>query len=172
MIAVDGRGRGRERAPRNGRAGAGTAALGGRRAGVSPSSCALKHAWETPGAILLTVRRRCLVCDFLEERVEPEDTDLIGPPCTRCHAPSERIEVLPGAPVPTSPIPTPPPSAASAASKADRRAPRRSAPAAAAPSPRPRPGALGQDGRVHRSRAGEPRDPRLTLATRESATAR
>ena len=43
---------------------------------------------------LLTVRRRCLVCDYLEERIEPEDTDLIGPPCTRCHAPSERVEVL------------------------------------------------------------------------------
>jgi hypothetical protein len=49
---------------------------------------------RTPAAILLTVRRRCLVCDFLEERVEPQETDLIGPPCTRCHAPSERIEVL------------------------------------------------------------------------------
>ena len=33
-------------------------------------------------------RETCLreVCAFLEERVEPEDTDLIGPPCTRCHA--------------------------------------------------------------------------------------
>jgi hypothetical protein len=48
----------------------------------------------TAAAILLTVRRRCLVCDYLEERIEPEDTDLIGPPCTRCHAPSERVEVL------------------------------------------------------------------------------
>ena len=57
------------------------------------------------GAILLTVRRRCLVCDFLEERVEPEDTDLIGPPCTRCHAPSERIEVLNRRAVPHQPNP-------------------------------------------------------------------
>ena len=62
-------------------------------------------SWETPGAILLTVRRRCLVCDFLEERVEPEDTDLIGPPCTRCHAPSERIEVLNRRAVPHQPNP-------------------------------------------------------------------
>jgi hypothetical protein len=58
-----------------------------------------------PGAILLTVRRRCLVCDFLEERVEPEDTDLIGPPCTRCRAPSERIEVLQRRALPRQPNP-------------------------------------------------------------------
>ena len=56
-------------------------------------------------AILLTVRRRCLVCDFLEERVEPEDTDLIGPPCTRCQAPSERVEVLARRAVPHQPNP-------------------------------------------------------------------
>jgi hypothetical protein len=58
-----------------------------------------------PGAILLTVRRRCLVCDFLEECVEPEATDLIGPPCTRCHAPSERIEVLHRRALPREPNP-------------------------------------------------------------------
>ena len=45
-------------------------------------------------AILLTVRRRCLVCDFVEEGSENEQTDLIGPPCTRCQAPTERIEVM------------------------------------------------------------------------------
>jgi len=60
---------------------------------------------RSAGAILLTVRRRCLVCDFLEERVEPEDTDLIGPPCTRCQAPSERIEVLNRRAVPHQPNP-------------------------------------------------------------------
>jgi hypothetical protein len=58
-----------------------------------------------PGTILLTVRRRCLVCDFLEERLEAEDTDLIGPPCTRCHAPSERIEVLHRRSLPHEPNP-------------------------------------------------------------------
>ena len=47
-----------------------------------------------PGAILLTVQRRCLVCDDLEQRTEPEDTDLIGPPCSSCHAPTERVAVL------------------------------------------------------------------------------
>ena len=45
-------------------------------------------------AILLTVQRRCLVCDFVEQVSEPEQTDLIGPPCTRCHAPTERVAVL------------------------------------------------------------------------------
>jgi hypothetical protein len=48
----------------------------------------------TPGAIQLTVSRRCLVCDFLEQRLELEQTDLIGPPCSRCQAPTERVEVL------------------------------------------------------------------------------
>jgi hypothetical protein len=48
----------------------------------------------TRGTIQLTVSRRCLVCDFLEHRTEPEQTDLIGPPCTRCQAPTERIEVI------------------------------------------------------------------------------
>ena len=46
-----------------------------------------------PAATLLTVRRRCLVCDWTDTRVEPEATDLIGPPCSRCQAPTERIEV-------------------------------------------------------------------------------
>ena len=59
----------------------------------------------TPGAVMLTVRRRCLVCDYLEERVEPEDTDLIGPPCARCHAPSERLEVLHRRALPREPNP-------------------------------------------------------------------
>jgi hypothetical protein len=49
---------------------------------------------NTPAAILLTVQRRCLVCDFLEQQTEPEETDVIGPSCTRCHAPTERVEVL------------------------------------------------------------------------------
>ena len=43
---------------------------------------------------LLFVRRRCLVCDHEEERKEPLETDPIGPVCSRCHAPSERVEVL------------------------------------------------------------------------------
>ena len=42
----------------------------------------------------LLARRRCLVCDFGEESWEPEDTDEIGPVCSRCHAPTERVEIL------------------------------------------------------------------------------
>ena len=47
-----------------------------------------------PSTTSLKVVRRCLVCDFVEERSEPESEDVIGPPCTRCHAPTERVEVL------------------------------------------------------------------------------
>jgi len=39
-------------------------------------------------------RRRCLVCDAEEELWEPEASDLIGPPCSTCHAPTERVAVL------------------------------------------------------------------------------
>jgi hypothetical protein len=43
---------------------------------------------------LLTVRRRCLVCDAESEVVEPEETEQIGSPCPACHAPTERIATL------------------------------------------------------------------------------
>lgn len=42
----------------------------------------------------LRVRRRCLVCDFEEEAVEPDGTEEIGPPCSSCHAPTERTALL------------------------------------------------------------------------------
>lgn len=60
---------------------------------------------EEKGAVLLTVERRCLVCDFVDEHVEPEDTDLIGPPCERCHAPTERTAVLTRRALPRQPNP-------------------------------------------------------------------
>jgi hypothetical protein len=41
--------------------------------------------------VLVDARRRCLVCDWEETVTEPEDTDVVGPPCSRCRAPSERI---------------------------------------------------------------------------------
>ena len=44
--------------------------------------------------VLLDVTRRCLVCDFEERVTEPDETDVLGPLCSRCHAPSERIAVL------------------------------------------------------------------------------
>jgi hypothetical protein len=43
---------------------------------------------------VLQARRKCLVCDWTEEVLEPGDTDEIGPLCSRCHAPTERIEIL------------------------------------------------------------------------------
>lgn len=42
----------------------------------------------------ITARRKCLVCDYVEDVRELESTDGIGPLCSRCHAPSERIEIL------------------------------------------------------------------------------
>lgn len=42
----------------------------------------------------LRVRRRCLVCDFEEELVEPESTESIGSACSRCRAPTERTAEL------------------------------------------------------------------------------
>jgi hypothetical protein len=44
--------------------------------------------------LLLRVRRRCLVCDFEDEREEPQTTFEIGAECLRCHAPTERTEIL------------------------------------------------------------------------------
>ena len=37
--------------------------------------------------------RQCLVCDWEEVVSEPEETDVLGPPCTRCHAPTERTTI-------------------------------------------------------------------------------
>jgi hypothetical protein len=45
-------------------------------------------------AALLTVRRRCLVCETEEAVDELEGTDAIGTPCSACHAPTERIAIL------------------------------------------------------------------------------
>lgn len=43
---------------------------------------------------LLTVRRRCLVCEFEEHHEEPAGTDAIGSSCSSCHAPTERVEIV------------------------------------------------------------------------------
>ena len=43
---------------------------------------------------VLTVRRRCLVCDQLDEGDEPDTADPIGTPCSSCHAPTERVDIL------------------------------------------------------------------------------
>ena len=46
------------------------------------------------GHLELRVQRACLVCEFVEELWEPADTDEIKGPCSRCHAPTERVGVL------------------------------------------------------------------------------
>jgi hypothetical protein len=49
---------------------------------------------KMPTGGIVTAERRCLVCDFTETVDEPETTDVIGPPCSRCQAPTERVAVL------------------------------------------------------------------------------
>jgi hypothetical protein len=49
---------------------------------------------RSTAGVFVTAERRCLVCDFVEEVRELEATDTIGPPCSRCHAPSERTAIL------------------------------------------------------------------------------
>ena len=44
--------------------------------------------------IVVDVTRRCLVCDWEEQVTEPEDTDVLGPQCSQCHAPTERLQIL------------------------------------------------------------------------------
>jgi hypothetical protein len=46
------------------------------------------------GLKMVKVRRACLVCEWDEVVAEPENTDAIGPLCTRCHAPTERVARL------------------------------------------------------------------------------
>jgi hypothetical protein len=47
-----------------------------------------------PARTIVEARRRCLVCDWEQLTSESEDTDVLGPPCDRCHAPTERIEIV------------------------------------------------------------------------------
>ena len=41
----------------------------------------------------ILARRRCLVCEFDEHVWENAETDELGPPCSRCHAPTERVAI-------------------------------------------------------------------------------
>ncbi|HEX4566499.1 MAG TPA: hypothetical protein VH138_07685 [Vicinamibacterales bacterium] len=43
---------------------------------------------------MIDARRRCLVCDWEQTTTEPEDADVLGSPCDRCRAPTERIAIL------------------------------------------------------------------------------
>src|SRR5687768_8850002 len=45
------------------------------------------------GAYEILTVRQCLVCDVVEDVWEAEDTDEIGPPCSRCHAPTGRSQI-------------------------------------------------------------------------------
>src|SRR5437763_504293 len=38
---------------------------------------------------VIDARRRCLVCDWEENVTEPAETDVVGPPCSRCLPPSD-----------------------------------------------------------------------------------
>ena len=49
---------------------------------------------STKKLLLLRVRRRCLVCEYEDEREERHTTFEIGGECQRCHAPTERTEIL------------------------------------------------------------------------------
>ena len=64
------------------------------------SSTASRQSAKLVGAV-----RRCLVCEFSEERTELESEDVIGPPCTRCYAPTERVEIVTRRSVPREPNP-------------------------------------------------------------------
>jgi hypothetical protein len=44
--------------------------------------------------VIVEARRRCLVCDWEETRAEPEETDVLGPCCRRCRAPTERVSIV------------------------------------------------------------------------------
>jgi hypothetical protein len=44
--------------------------------------------------LVVDATRRCLVCDWEYPITEEQQTDVVGPPCARCGAPSERIAVL------------------------------------------------------------------------------
>jgi len=44
--------------------------------------------------LLVLARRRCLACDTEQDVLEEPDTDVIGPACRECRAPTERVEVI------------------------------------------------------------------------------
>ena len=58
---------------------------------------------EKPAAVEAHVRRRCLVCDAADELWEAEHSDEIGRPCSRCHAPTERVAILERRAAPVNP---------------------------------------------------------------------
>jgi len=57
----------------------------------------------TKRATLMLVRRRCLVCDAEQQRLEPPTTDAIGPRCEVCGAPTERTTIVRAGVIPKNP---------------------------------------------------------------------
>jgi hypothetical protein len=51
----------------------------------------------------VAARRRCLVCPWEGDVVEPEGSDEIGPECPLCHAPTERLSIRGPVAPPTNP---------------------------------------------------------------------
>jgi hypothetical protein len=43
---------------------------------------------------LVDATRRCLVCEWEENVTEAEETDVVGPLCAQCRAPTERVAIL------------------------------------------------------------------------------
>jgi hypothetical protein len=54
----------------------------------------MRSSMTTQAVHDIRARRRCLVCELAEELWEPADTDEIGPACSRCHAPTERVAIV------------------------------------------------------------------------------
>ena len=44
--------------------------------------------------VVVDAVRRCLVCEWEESVAEPEETDVLGPECRRCAAPTERVSIV------------------------------------------------------------------------------
>ena len=43
--------------------------------------------------VYVAVVRRCLICEYEDQLEEREEAEEIGAPCSRCAAPTERIQV-------------------------------------------------------------------------------
>lgn len=61
-------------------------------------------AAKGPSRTLIVARRQCLVCDAIQEALENEETDEIGPPCSSCHAPTERMAIVARGAIPKNPL--------------------------------------------------------------------
>src|SRR5258705_8276265 len=55
--------------------------------------CSALRMRSSKTCVHVAVVRRCLVCEHEDELEEPEDTDEIGPLCSSCSAPTERVAI-------------------------------------------------------------------------------